>query len=66
MKRRAREQRRQANFKEAACYPSVVVQRAARRKDGLCEWSARGNWDPREAEQLFEPNPNGVGTAPPR
>ena len=30
MKRRARVERRQANFKEAACYPSAVVQGAAR------------------------------------
>ena len=44
---------RQANFKEAACYPSAVVQGAARRKNGLCEGSARGNWDPREGQQPF-------------
>ena len=65
-KRKAGEQRRQADFKEAACYPFAVVQGAARRKNGLCEGSARGNWDPREAQQSFESNPNGVGTAPPR
>ena len=29
-KRKAGKERRQANFKEAACYPSVVVQGAAR------------------------------------
>ena len=23
--------------------------------------SARDNWDPREGQQLFQPNPNGVG-----
>ena len=51
MRRRARE--RQANFKEAACYPSAVVQGAARRKNGLCEGSARGNWDSRKDQQLF-------------
>ena len=45
--------RRQANFKEAACCPSAVVQGAARRKNGLCEGSARGNWDPREGQQPF-------------
>ena len=53
MKGRAREERRQANFKEAACYPSAVVQEAARRKYGLCEGSARGNWNPREGQQPF-------------
>ena len=60
-KRKAGEQRRQPDFKEAACYPFVVVQGAARRKNGLCEGSARGNWDPREGQQPFKPNPNGVG-----
>ena len=52
-KRKAGVKRRQANFKEAACYPSAVVQGAARRKNGLCEKSARGNWDPREDQQPF-------------
>ena len=42
-KRKAGEERRLADFKEAACYPSAVVQRAARQKNGLCEGSARGN-----------------------
>ena len=27
----------------------------------LCEGSARGNWDPREVQQPFRPNPNGDG-----
>ena len=52
-KRKEGVERRQANFKEAACYPSAVVQGAARRKNGLCEGSARGNWDPREGQQPF-------------
>ena len=52
-KRKAGEERKQANFKEAACYPSAVVQGAARRKNGLREGSARGNWDPREDQQRF-------------
>ena len=52
-KRKAGVKRRQANFKEVACYPSVVVQGAARQKNGLCEGSARGNWDPREGQQPF-------------
>ena len=42
-KRKAGKERRQANFKEAVCYPSVVVLEAAWRKNGLCEESARGN-----------------------
>ena len=52
-RRKAGVKRRQANFKEAACYPSAVVQGAARRKNGLCEKSAQGNWDPRENQQPF-------------
>ena len=52
-KRKSGEERRQADFKGAACYPSAVVQEAARRKNGLCEGSARGNWDPREGQQPF-------------
>ena len=52
-KRKAGKERRQADFKEAACYFSAVVQRAARRKHGLCEGSVRGNWIPREDQQQF-------------
>ena len=52
-KRKAGKERRQANFKKAACYPSAVVQGAARRKNALCKGSARGNWDPREGQQPF-------------
>ena len=51
--RKAGEERRQADFEEAAYYPSAVVQGAARRKNGLCEGSARGNWNPREDQQPF-------------
>ena len=53
VKRKTVVKRRQANFKEAACYPSVVIQGAARRKNALCEGSARGNWNPREGQQQF-------------
>ena len=52
-KRKEGIERRQANFKEAACYPSAVVQRAAWRINGLCEGNARGNWNPREGQQPF-------------
>ena len=51
-KRKAGKQRRQADFKEAACYPSVVVQLHSK-KMVLCEESAWGNWDPREDQQPF-------------
>ena len=63
-KRKTGEERRQADFKKAACYPSAVVQGAARRKNGLCEGSARGNWDPRKANSHFNPTQTGIGTAP--
>ena len=39
-KRKAGVERKQADFKQAACYPSAVVQGAARQKNGLCERSA--------------------------
>ena len=46
-KRKAGEEGRQAtDIKEAACCSSAVVQGASRRKNVLCERSARGNWDP--------------------
>ena len=53
VKRKAGVKKRHANFKEAACYPSAVVQGTARQKKGLCEGSAWGNWDPREGQQPF-------------
>ena len=40
--RKAGEERRQADFKETACYSSAGVQGAARRKNGLCEGECRG------------------------
>ena len=43
-KKKAGEERKQVDFKETVCYLSAVVQGAP----GLCEGSARGNWDPRE------------------
>ena len=55
------ERKQSTDFKEAACYFSAVVQRAARRKNGLYKGGARGNWDPRNGQQPFRPNPNWVG-----
>ena len=52
-KRMAGEETRLADFKKTACYFSVVAQGAARQKNSLCEGSVRGNWDPREGQQLF-------------
>ena len=60
-KTEAGEERNQSiEFKQGACWPSAVDQRAAQRKNGLCEGSARSNWYPREGQQPFQPNPNGV------
>ena len=53
VKRKEGVKRRQADFKEAACYSSAVVLGAARRKNGLCEGSAQGNWDLREGQKPF-------------
>ena len=39
-KRKAGEERRQADFKEAACYPSAVVQAASRQRNSLYKGSA--------------------------
>ena len=52
-KRKAGVEKKQANFKEAVCYPSAVIQGAARRKNGLCEGSARGNWEPWKSQRPF-------------
>ena len=57
-KRKAGEERKQAtDLKKAACCPSAVFQGAAQqRNEGECP----GYWDPREGQQPFRPNPNGV------
>ena len=61
-KRETGKERKQAtDFKEAACCPSAVVQGSARRKNGLFEGSALDNWDPREGQQRYQPNSNGIG-----
>ena len=65
-KRKKGEERKQANFKEAACYPSAVVQGTARRKNALCEGSARGNCTLGKANSYFNPTQMGMETAPPR
>ena len=44
------ERRQTTDFKEAACFPSAVVQGTAQRKNGLCKGSAQGNGDPREGQ----------------
>ena len=65
-KRKAGEERRQADFKEAACYPSAVDQGAARRKNGLCEGSDRVTGTLGKTNSHFKPTQTGLGTASPR
>ena len=60
-KRKEGVERRQADFKEAVCYPSAVVQGAARRKNGLCERSAQGNWALGKTNSDFDPTQTGRG-----
>ena len=55
------ERKQTTDFKETTCCPSTVVQGAARQKNSLCEGSAQGNWDSREGQQPFRPDPNEVG-----
>ena len=54
-----KKKRKQAtDFEEAVCCPTAVVQGQHSEK---MKGSARGNWDPREGQQSFRPNPNGAG-----
>ena len=56
-----KDRRRQVNFNEAACYPSAVVQGAARRKNGLCEGSARVTGTLGKANNHIDPTQTGRG-----
>ena len=58
-----RKRKQVTDFEEAVCFPTAVVQEAAKRKMKV---SARGNWDPRKANSHFDPTQTGSGTAPPR
>ena len=62
-KRKTGKERRQANFKEAACYFSAPVQRAAQQKNGLCEKSAGVTGTLGKANSHFDPTQTGLGTA---
>ena len=65
-KREAGEERRQADFKETACYPSAVVQWAAQQKNGLCEGVPGVTKKLWKANCHFNPAQTGLRTAPPR
>ena len=64
-KRKAGEERRQADFKEVACYPSVV-QGAAWQKIVCVGGMPRATGILRKANSHFNPTQTGLGTAPPR
>ena len=65
-KRKEGEEKKQVDFKEAACYPSAVVQRAARQKM-LCVRGVPGvTGTLRKANSHFNSTQTGLGTAPPR
>ena len=64
-KRKAGDQRRPANFKEAGCYPSAVVQGAAQRKM-VCVRGVLGvTGTLGKANSHFNPTQTRLGTAPP-
>ena len=67
VKRKAGVKRRQADFEEAACYPSAVVQGAARQKM-LCLRGVPGvtTGTLGKANSHFDPTQTGSGIAPPR
>ena len=65
-KRKAGEERRQADFKQAVCYPPAVVQGAARQKNGLCEEVPGLTGTLGKANSHFYPTQTGLGTALPR
>ena len=65
-KRKAGEERTQADFKETACYPSADVQGTARRKM-VCVRGVPGvTGTIGKANSHFNPTQTGLGTAPPR
>ena len=60
-KRKAGVERRQTNFKKAACYPSAVVQGTARRKNGFSEGVPGVTGTLRKANRHFDPTQMGWG-----
>ena len=64
-KRKAGEERRQADFKEAACYPSAVVQGLHGEKLVCVRAVPRVTGTLGKANSHFNPTQTGLGTAPP-
>ena len=65
VKRKAGEKRKQADFKEAACYPSAVVQGAARQKIFCVRGLPGVTGTLGKSNRHFSPTQIGLGTAPP-
>ena len=65
MRRRRRtreEQEKRKNKRSILKELCAVLLRSFREQHGeKMKGSARGNWDPREGQQPFRPDPNGVG-----
>ena len=54
VKREAGEERKhEADFNEAECYPSAVIQWVVQPKNGWGEKNDRDNWDSREGQHPF-------------
>ena len=64
-KRKAGKKRKQTNFKEAACYPSAVVQGAARQKIFCVRGVPGVTGTLGKSNSHFNPTQTGLGTAPP-
>ena len=64
-KRKAGEKRKQADFKEAACYPSAVVQGVARQKIFCVRGVPGVTGTLGKANSHFNPTQTKLGTAPP-
>ena len=61
-KRRGGEKRRRENRRPILKKLFAALLRSFREQHSeKMKGSARGNWDPREVQQPFRPNPNGVG-----
>ena len=53
-----KEKKQAIDFKEAVC---CLLRSFRGQHSEKMKGSAWGNWDPREGQQPFRPNPNGVG-----
>ena len=61
-KKETGEERKQStDFKEMRAALLRLFRGQHGQKNGFRKGNARGNWSPREDQQPFRPNPNGVG-----